>query len=89
MPTIHIITDADLDGAGSYFCLKQAYKDNTLTYSVTTEKKFIKDVSYFKFEDYDLVIICDLNLKPAEIRLCDLKNVVVIDHHAELLKLRF
>ena len=87
MPTIHIITDADLDGAGSYFCLKQAYKDNTLTYSVTTEKKFIKDVSYFKFEDYDLVIICDLNLKPAEIRLCDLKNVVVIDHHAEHMEL--
>ena len=83
MPKIHIITDADLDGAGSYLCLKQAYKDTTLTYSVTTEKKFINDIAYFKFEDYDLVIISDLNLKESEIRLCDLKNVIVIDHHAE------
>tara|TARA_R110000782_G_scaffold80073_1_gene158699 strand:+ start:75 stop:950 length:876 start_codon:yes stop_codon:yes gene_type:complete len=87
MPKIHIITDADLDGAGSYLCLKQAYKDNTLTYSVTTEKKFISDIAYFKFEDYDLVIISDLNLKESEIRLCDLKNVIVIDHHAEHMQL--
>tara|TARA_X000001382_G_scaffold58254_2_gene39878 strand:- start:874 stop:1758 length:885 start_codon:yes stop_codon:yes gene_type:complete len=87
MPKIHIITDADLDGAGSYLCLKQAYKDATLTYSVTTEKKFINDVAYFKFEDYDLVIISDLNLKESEIRLCDLKNVIVIDHHAEHIEL--
>jgi len=87
MPKIHIITDADLDGAGSYLCLKQAYKDTTLTYSVTTEKKFINDIAYFKFEDYDLVIISDLNLKESEIRLCDLKNVIVIDHHAEHMQL--
>ena len=83
MPKIHIITDADLDGTGSYLCLKQAYGENTITYSVTTEKKFINDIAYFKFEDYDLVIISDLNLKESEIRLCDLKNVIVIDHHAE------
>ena len=87
MPKIHIITDADLDGAGSYLCLKQAYKDTTLTYSVTTEKKFINDIAYFKFEDYDLVIISDLNLKESEIRLCDLKNVIVVDHHAEHIEL--
>lgn len=83
MPKIHIITDADLDGAGSYFCLKQSYRDATLTYTATTEKKFLSDVSYFKFEDYDLVIICDLNLKTDEIKLCDKMNVMVIDHHAE------
>jgi len=87
MPKIHIITDADLDGAGSYFCLKEAYKDATVTYSVTTEKKFITDIAYFKFENYDLVIISDLNLKESEIRLCDLKNVIVIDHHAEHIEL--
>ena len=87
MPKIHIITDADLDGAGSYLCLKEAYKDATVTYSVTTEKKFITDIAYFKFEDYDLVIISDLNLKESEIRLCDLKNVIVIDHHAEHIEL--
>tara|TARA_E500000318_G_C3511263_1_gene192408 strand:- start:110 stop:988 length:879 start_codon:yes stop_codon:yes gene_type:complete len=87
MPKIHIITDADLDGTGSYLCLKQAYGENTITYSVTTEKKFINDIAYFKFEDYDLVIISDLNLKESEIRLCDLKNVIVIDHHAEHIKL--
>ena len=30
MPKIHIITDADLDGAGSYLCLKYAYKQESI-----------------------------------------------------------
>ena len=40
MPKIHIITDADLDGAGSFLCLKYAYENASLSYSVTTEKIF-------------------------------------------------
>lgn len=83
MPKIHIITDADLDGAGSYLCLKYAYENASISYSVTTEKKFLTDIAFFKFEDYDLVIISDLNLKEDEIKLCDFKNVIVIDHHKE------
>jgi len=83
MPKIHIITDADLDGAGSYLCLKNAYENASVSYSVTTEKKFLTDIAFFKFNDYDLVIISDLNLKENEIKLCDFKNVIVIDHHKE------
>ena len=83
MPKIHIITDADLDGAGSYLCLKYAYKNASISYEVTTEKKFLEDIAVFNFNEYDLVIISDLNLKEDEIKLCDYKNVMVIDHHAE------
>ena len=83
MPKIHIITDADLDGVGSYLCLKYAYEKASISYSVTTEKKFLTDISFFDFSKYDLVIISDLNLKKEEIKLCDYKNVMVIDHHAE------
>ena len=83
MPKIHIITDADLDGAGSYLCLKYAYENASVSYSVTTEKKFLVDIAFFDFKKYDLVIISDLNLKEDEIKLCDFKNVIVIDHHKE------
>ena len=83
MPKIHIITDADLDGVGSYLCLKYAYEKASISYSVTTEKKFLTDIAFFDFKKYDLVIISDLNLKKEEIKLCDYKNVMVIDHHDE------
>ena len=83
MPKIHIITDADLDGAGSYLCLKYAYKQASISYTVTTEKKFLTDIALFPFREYDLVIISDLNLKEDEIKLADFKNVVIFDHHAE------
>ena len=83
MPKIHIITDADLDGAGSYLCLKYAYENASVSYSVTTEKKFLVDIAFFDFKKYDLVIISDLNLKEDEIKLCDFKNVIIIDHHKE------
>jgi nanoRNase/pAp phosphatase (c-di-AMP/oligoRNAs hydrolase) len=87
MHKIHIITDADLDGAGSYLCLKYAYLDASISYSVTTEKKFLTDIAFFEFKKYDLVIISDLNLKEDEIKLCDFKNVIIIDHHAEHINL--
>ena len=87
MPKIHIITDADLDGAGSFLCLKYAYENAFISYSVTTEKNFLNDISHFKFNEYDLVIISDLNLKQNEINLCDFKNVIIIDHHKEHIEL--
>ena len=87
MPTVHIITDADLDGAGSYLCLKKAYEGKDISYTVTTEKKFLSDLSFFNFSKYDLVIISDLNLKLESIKLCDYKNVIVIDHHKEHIEL--
>lgn len=83
MSKIHIITDADIDGAGSYLCLKYAYKNTSISYTVTTTKKILTDISLFNFDQYDLVIICDISLGEQEIKLCDFKNVVVIDHHQD------
>jgi len=83
MRNIHVITDADLDGAGSFLCIKLAYPGDNITYTATTEKNFLADISVFNFSAYDLVIVCDLNLKPDEIEIVNYKNVIVIDHHAE------
>ena len=83
---VHIITDADLDGAGSLFCLLNIHTNDAVTYTVTTEKKFRNDILKWQlndsFSNYDLVYICDLNIKD-EINLVDVSNVVVFDHHAE------
>lgn len=83
MRNIHVITDADLDGAGSYLCVKLAYPGDNITYSVTTEKNFLEELSTFNFNEYDVVVVCDLNLQEDEIKIIDYKNVVVLDHHAE------
>lgn len=83
MSNIHVITDADLDGAGSFLCVKYAYKNANITYQATTEKTFLEDISFFDFKKYDLVFICDLNLKKEEIKIVDNKNVIIFDHHAE------
>ena len=86
MPKIHVFTDADLDGAGSYLALKLAYKNADISYSVTTEKNFRENILNWQlkdsFKNYDTVFICDLNIKN-DIALIDRDNVVVFDHHAE------
>jgi len=86
MPRIHVFTDADLDGAGSYLALKLAYKNADISYSVTTEKNFRENILNWQlkdsFKNYDTVFICDLNIKN-DIALIDRYNVVVFDHHAE------
>ena len=51
MPKIHIITDADLDGAGSYLCLKYAYKNASISYEVTTEEEFLVDIAFLIFSN--------------------------------------
>ena len=67
MPRIHVFTDADLDGAGSYLALKLAYKNADISYSVTTEKNFRENILNWQlkdsFKNYDTVFICDLNIK--------------------------
>jgi len=86
MPKIHVFTDADLDGAGSFLALKLAYKNADISYSVTTEKNFRENILNWQlkdsFKNYDTVFICDLNIKN-DIALIDRDNVVVFDHHAE------
>jgi|TARA_R110000796_G_scaffold199849_1_gene315988 nanoRNase/pAp phosphatase (c-di-AMP/oligoRNAs hydrolase) len=86
MPKIHVFTDADLDGAGSFLALKLAYKNADISYSVTTEKNFRENILNWQlkdsFKNYDTVFICDLNIKN-DIALIDRDNVIVFDHHAE------
>ena len=86
MNKIHVFTDADLDGAGCFFAIKQAFPTDSITYSVTTEKKFRSNILGWlerdDFNNYDTVFICDLNIKN-DISLINHPNVVVFDHHAE------
>ena len=86
MGKFHIFTDADLDGAGCVFLLRQAYPADEITYQATTEKQFRQDILNWQlkhsFKDYDKVFICDLNIKD-ETSLVDHPNVVVIDHHKD------
>ncbi len=83
MRNIHVITDADLDGACSFLCVKYAYKNENISYQATTEKTLLEDISFLDFKKYDLIFICDLNLKEDEIKMVDNKNVIVFDHHVE------
>ena len=86
MSKIHVFTDADLDGAGCFLMLKTAFPNDSITYSVTTEKKFRSSILGWlerdDFSNYDKVFVCDLNIKN-DIALINQPNVVVFDHHAE------
>ncbi len=83
---IHVFTDADLDGAGSFLILKILHNDCNITYTVTTEKNLREDILNWNyknnFSDFDKVYVCDLNLKNS-FELVDKDNVHVIDHHGE------
>ena len=86
MNKIFVFTDADLDGAGCLLMLKRAFKNDNISYKVTTEKNFRQDILNWQlndsFKNYDQVFICDLNIKD-ETALVDRDNVVIFDHHAE------
>ena len=86
MSKIHVFTDADLDGAGCFLMLKTAFPNDSITYSVTTEKKFRSSILGWlerdDFSNYDKVFVCDLNIKN-DISLINQPNVIVFDHHAE------
>jgi nanoRNase/pAp phosphatase (c-di-AMP/oligoRNAs hydrolase) len=86
MGKIHIFTDADLDGAGCVFLLRQAFPASEISYKVTTEKNFRQDILNWQltdsFKNYDKVFVCDLNIKD-ETSLVDVENVIVFDHHKD------
>jgi len=85
MKKILIITDSDLDGAGSALALKwflpAAFDIKLIT---TTVSKFRNELLEWLKEDklsnYDIVFVCDMDTTES-IDLIDLKNVYIIDHH--------
>jgi nanoRNase/pAp phosphatase (c-di-AMP/oligoRNAs hydrolase) len=86
MGKIHVFTDADLDGAGCVFLLRQAFPSHEISYKVTTERSFRQDVLNWQltdsFNNYDKVFVCDLNIKD-ETSIVDDDNVIVFDHHKD------
>lgn len=91
MGKIHIFTDADLDGAGCVFLLRQAFPKYEISYKVTTEKSFRHDILNWQltdsFKNYDNVFVCDLNIKD-ETSLVDCENVVIFDHHKDHIEVK-
>lgn len=80
-----IFTDADLDGAMCYLLLKWM-STNKLPYKVTTVTKFKDDFTAWsrknKVNDFNKIIICDLDVSQDSSDLVDRENVFIIDHHA-------
>ena len=82
---ILIITDSDLDGAGSALILKWILpKSYDICIFNTTVTKFRNEIlewlKFNTFDNYDIVFICDLDVS-SSIDLVDKQNVFIIDHH--------
>jgi len=83
---IAILTDNDLDGAGSALLIKQLFKHKA-------EEIFIKEITDFQMKNevpgwlqvnlskYDKVFITDMFVPDEVVPLVDNNKVVIIDHH--------
>lgn len=82
MKKILIITDSDLDGAGSAIFLKQYHKDCKVEIiEIVQDKYFDQIVRDIKVDKYDIVYVTDLQIQEASIDKFDQNNVVIVDHH--------
>ena len=83
MDKIVIFTDADLDGACSYLCVKWLLGRN-VEYHATTVKKFRNDWNHWLQSNdpkmFKKILILDIDVSKY-VDLIDLPNVVVVDHH--------
>ena len=83
---VHVFTDCDLDGAGSYYALT-TLKGERYPYTVTrvndAYEKITGWMSVNNIDSYDRVYFLDLDLSQHAdlIPLIDRSNVTVIDHH--------
>lgn len=79
-----VFTDADLDGSMSYLLLKWC-TGKELPYRVTTVTKFHDDFTAWtkknKIQDYNKIIILDLDISQQSLELVDHPNVSIVDHH--------
>lgn len=84
MKKVVVFTDADLDGSMSYLLLKWM-TTTTLPYKVTTVTKFHDDFKAWsrknKIEEFDKIIILDLDISQQSLDLVDHPNVSIVDHH--------
>lgn len=82
---ILVLTDSDLDGAGSALFIKWLYKDKLTEFVVieVTETILINEFTSREqtLDGFDKVFILDLDLKEEHIRVVDKPGVVIFDHH--------
>lgn len=83
MDKYFVFTDFDLDGAGSYLCLKWLLGGH-VPYKGSTVKNFDVDfnswLSTNKISDYNKIFILDIDVSKHK-DLIDYDNVIIIDHH--------
>lgn len=83
MDKYFVFTDFDLDGAGSYLCLKWLL-GGPVPYRGSTVKNFDTDFNNWlltnKISDYKKIFILDIDVSKFK-DLIDHENVIIIDHH--------
>lgn len=83
-PKMHVWTDADLDGAGSYLTLTWLLGSKfpyTVSPSNTFRAAFLEWQKLHKISDYEKIFILDLDVSE-NVDIVDHPNVVIIDHHS-------
>lgn len=83
MSSIHVFTDADLDGAISYLTLCW-FKEQKIPVTVTTEKNLKQDFDTFlknnNIDSYKKIFILDIDISRNP-EFYDRANVTIVDHH--------
>lgn len=80
-----VLTDNDLDGAGSALFIKWLYKNKLTTFKVieVTESTVVNEFNNLRLDDFDKIFILDIDLNRQQIPHVDDKRVVVFDHHLQ------
>lgn len=80
-----VLTDNDLDGAGSALFIKWLYKNKLTTFKVieVTESTVVNEFNNLHLDDFDKIFILDIDLNRQQIPHVDDKRVVVFDHHIQ------
>ena len=86
MAKIHIFTDCDLDGAGSYLVYSWLSRQTNIPYTVCRVNDLYNKLKAFvkkrPISSYDMVYFFDLDTSDERIReMIDLPNVTIVDHH--------
>ena len=86
---ILVITDSDLDGAGSALFIKWAFPKATVdVVEITSDKYFESTFRQQKTDKYDKVFITDLTIPESLIDAVDKSNFIIVDHHLSHVEVR-
>ena len=86
---ILVITDSDLDGAGSALFIKWAFpKANVDIVEITSDKYFEPTIRQQKIDKYDKIFVTDLTIPDSLIDLVDKSNFIIVDHHLSHVEVR-